>query len=128
MKRAPILIVDDARTTRTHLKFLLESMYECHTAASAEEGLELLRTLPNPPQLVLLDVQMPGMNGVECLATIKGSPDLSHTRVVMVTTRGEEAVLAECLRLGCDGYVTKPVQSGELFRVVQELMRQESQS
>lgn len=123
MPREPILIVDDARTTRTHLRLLLESIYDCHTASSAEEGLSLLRSLPARPRLVLLDVQMPGMNGVDCLRAIKESPDLAGTRVVMVTTRGEEEVLQQCQALGCDGYVTKPVQSGELFRVVQGLLR-----
>lgn len=123
MPREPVLIVDDARTTRTHLKLLLEAVYDCHTASSAEEGLALLRSLPVRPRLMLLDVQMPGMNGVECLRAIKESPDLSSTLVVMVTTRGEEEVLQQCHALGCDGYVTKPVQSGELFRVVHGLLR-----
>ena len=123
MPRQPVLIIDDARTTRTHMRLLLEGTYQVHVAASAEEGLELARGFDSPPAAILLDVQMPGMGGIECLRTVKGDPQLSQVPVVMVTTRGEEETLAKCRELGCDGYVTKPVQSKELFEVLRGLLR-----
>ena len=123
MPRPPVLIVDDARTTRTHMKLLLEGTYQVQVAASGEEGLELARQLGPQLSAVLLDVQMPGMGGIECLRAIKGDASLAGVPVVMVTTRGEEETLAKCRDLGCDGYVTKPVQSKELFDVLRNLLR-----
>lgn len=123
MPRPPVLIVDDARTTRTHMKLLLEGTYQVQVAASGEEGLALARQLGPGLSAVLLDVQMPGMGGIECLRAIKGDEALAGVPVVMVTTRGEEETLAKCRDLGCDGYVTKPVQSKELFDVLRNLLR-----
>jgi CheY-like chemotaxis protein len=121
--KARILIVDDARTTRTHLQLMLSAQYECHIAESAEAGLALARTLLPPPGAILLDVQMPGMGGIEALRQIKADPVLQSVPVVMVTTRGEDETLNECHALGCDGYVTKPVQTGELFTVLRNLLK-----
>lgn len=123
MPRQPVLIIDDARTTRTHMKLLLDGTYRVSAAASAEEGLEILRALPAPPAAILLDVQMPGMGGIECLRILKTDPAYAAIPVVMVTTRGEEETLGQCQALGCDGYVTKPVQSKELFEVLRALLK-----
>jgi len=116
-----VLIIDDARTTRTHMRLMLEALFECHTASSAEEGLQLART--HRPQAILLDVQMPGMNGLECLAVLKTDPDLKKIPVVMVTTRGEEEAIRRAEALGCNAYVAKPVQSAELFTTLRTLLR-----
>lgn len=123
MPRHTVLIIDDARTTRTHMRLLLEGAYGVELADSGEAGLALIRRLPQPPAAVLLDVQMPGMGGIECLREIKGDETLKNIPVVMVTTRGEEETLGKCRDLGCDGYVTKPVQSRELFEVLRTLLR-----
>lgn len=122
MKRT-VLIIDDARTTRTHMRLMLEAQYQCHVAENAEDGLALLKTLPHHPDAILLDVQMPGMGGIECLSRLKGDPATRAIPVVMVTTRGEEDVLARCKEIGCDGYVTKPVQTGDLFSTLGALLR-----
>jgi len=118
--RRPVLVIDDARTTRTHLRLMLEALFEVHTAASAEEGLTLARALR--PRAILLDVQMPGMDGLQCLKAIKTDPDLRSIPVVMVTTRGEEEAIGRAQALGCDAYVSKPVQSGELFTTLRSLL------
>lgn len=118
-----LLIVDDARTTRTHLQLMLSAQYECHIAETAEAGLSLARSLKPPPAVILLDVQMPGMGGIEALRQLKADPELKAVPVVMVTTRGEEETLFACKEIGCDGYVTKPVQTSELFGVLRELLK-----
>lgn len=123
MPRPTVLIIDDARTTRTHMRLLLEGTYGVQLADSGEAGLALARTLPQLPAAVLLDVQMPGMGGIECLREFKSDEALRAIPVVMVTTRGEEETLEKCRGLGCDGYVTKPVQSRELFEVLRTLLR-----
>lgn len=123
MPRPTVLIIDDARTTRTHMRLLLEGTYAVQLADSGEAGLALARSLPQFPAAVLLDVQMPGMGGIECLRQFKTDEALRNIPVVMVTTRGEEETLERCRELGCDGYVTKPVQSRELFEVLRTLLR-----
>lgn len=120
MKRT-VVIVDDARTTRTHLRLMLEAHYDCKTAETAEEGIALVRSLPFLPDVVLMDVQMPGMGGVEGLRTLKSDPATKSVPVVMVTTRGEEVMLEKCREIGCDAYVTKPVQTATLFETLRGL-------
>jgi CheY-like chemotaxis protein len=121
LHKEPVLIIDDARTTRTHLRLMLEALFECHTAASAEEGLQIARSVR--PRAILLDVQMPGMDGLQCLAAIKADPVIGATPVVMVTTRGEEESIERARKLGCNAYVAKPVQSGELFTTLRALLK-----
>ncbi len=118
-----LLIIDDARTTRTHLQLMLSAQYECLVAESAEVGLALARTAMPPPSAILLDVQMPGMGGIEALKLLKADELLQATPVVMVTTRGEEETLRLCRELGADGYITKPVQNAELFQVLRGLLK-----
>ena len=123
MAKDRLLIIDDARTTRTHLQLMLSAQYECSTADSAEAGLDLARTMLPPPRAILLDIQMPGIGGIEALKQLKADETLKSIPVVMVTTRGEEETLAACQAAGCNGYVTKPVQTGELFTVLRGLLR-----
>jgi DNA-binding response OmpR family regulator len=123
MAKDCVLIIDDARTTRTHLQLMLSAQYDCAVAESAETGLDLARSMTPPPRAILLDVQMPGIGGIEALKRLKADETLKVIPVIMVTTRGEEETLAECQAAGCDGYVTKPVQTGELFTVIRNLLR-----
>jgi two-component system phosphate regulon response regulator PhoB len=123
MPKDSVLIVDDARTTRTHLQLMLSAQYDCSVADSAESGLDLARAMNPRPRAILLDVQMPGIGGIEALKRLKADETLRDIPVIMVTTRGEEETLAVCQAAGCDGYVTKPVQTGELFTVLRNLLR-----
>jgi len=123
MTKDRVLIIDDARTTRTHLQLMLSAQYDCVAADNAEAGLALARTLAPPPRAILMDVQMPGLSGIEALQQLKADESLKTIPVVMVTSRGEEETLAVCQAAGCDGYVTKPVQTSELFMVLRSLLR-----
>lgn len=121
-----VLIIDDARTTRTHLQLMLSAQYDCLTAENAEAGLLAARTADPLPSAILLDIQMPGIGGIEALRQLKADPFFKNVPVVMVTTRGEEETLDACRALGCDGYVTKPVQTAELFGVLRTLLKARS--
>jgi CheY-like chemotaxis protein len=118
--RPLVLVVDDSRTARTHLQLLLGASYACEAFGTGEEVLARLAKAPRP-LAVLLDVNMPGLGGVETLRRVKADPALAGLPVVMVTTRGEEETRGACAALGCDGFVTKPVQTGELFTVLRQL-------
>jgi putative two-component system response regulator len=119
--RPHVLVVDDSKTVRMQMQMLLGSRYECHMATSGEEALALLRS-GEPPTVVLMDVRMPGIDGVEALRQVKAEPALADVAVVMVTTRGEEETVRRCRELGCDGFVTKPVQAPELYGVLKSVV------
>lgn len=107
MSKKRILIIDDEEDCCTMLKFNIEAAteYEALTATSGEAGLELIKT--HKPDLVLLDIMMPGMDGIETLTRIKAAaPDLP---VAMVTAVYKEAEAKKCFDRGAYEYITKPV-------------------
>jgi DNA-binding response OmpR family regulator len=106
-----VLIVEDDPPLRLAMtKALKAAGYDVTTAKAGDEGLEA--ALANPPDVVLLDVMLPGMNGYEVLAELrKHDPELP---IVMITAKGEEADKVRGLSLGADEYVVKPVGLAEL--------------
>lgn len=120
--KLPVLIVDDSRTVRLQLETMLSVRFECHTADSGEAGVARARAMQPPPSAILMDVRMPGIGGIEALRTLRADPAFAQTPIVMVTTRGEEEVIAECRAAGCTAYVNKPVQTQELFTVMDSLL------
>lgn len=103
---AHILIVDDEADVRRFLgEFLEEQGYTVSLAADGQEALK--RVAEDPPRIVLLDIRMPGMDGIEILKRIKASnPELG---VIMITAVLEEETGRKALRLGADDYITKPL-------------------
>lgn len=114
---ATILVVDDNRDNVEILRAFLES--RGYRVASAEDGKVALAKMEEvQPDLVLLDVMMPGMDGWQVCRTIKNHPDLGATKVVMVTAKGDFEDKFEGMRSGADDYVVKPVDLGELEKKV----------
>lgn len=114
---ATILVVDDNRDNVEILRAFLES--RGYRVASAEDGKVALAKMEEvQPDLVLLDVMMPGMDGWQVCRTIKNHPDLGSTKVVMVTAKGDFEDKFEGMRSGADDYVVKPVDLGELEKKV----------
>lgn len=109
--RARILIVDDAQENLHALMNILRDDYAIIAATNGEKALELARRQP-PPDLVLLDVRMPDMDGYEVLATLKTDPTTSLIPVIFVTALAEAADEARGLALGAADYITKPVNPG----------------
>lgn len=104
MKR--VLIVDDSAFMRNALKFLIEKldMEVVGMAGNGTEALELYRQLK--PDLVTLDVLMPGMSGLDVLAALK--KDWPEAKVVMITTLGQEEKQENAKKMGAAGYIRKP--------------------
>jgi DNA-binding response OmpR family regulator len=117
-KQATILVVDDNLDNVEILRALLES--RGYTVAEASDGRSALAKIEEiQPDLVLLDVMMPGMDGWQVCRTIKNHPVFCNTRVVMVTAKGDYEDKFEGMRAGADDYVVKPIDMQELTEKVE---------
>jgi len=111
-----VLVVDDSAAIRKILQRVLRqtgmaigSIYE---AGDGQEALAVLRT--QKASLVLTDINMPRMDGLQLLAAIKAEPEWRSLPVVMITTEGGEAKVGEAVRLGATGYVRKPFTADQI--------------
>lgn len=116
-----VLIADDEQNIVISLEFLLRREgFEVFVASDGEEALVRLRA--EKPDLVLLDVMMPKMNGFDVCQAIRADPDLAGMRVLMLTAKGREAEVSKGLGLGADAYMTKPFSTKELVAQVRVLL------
>ncbi len=114
-----ILLIDDDALLRRSLAFNLEQAgYSVHTAASAEDGIALVEQ--TPPDLVLLDINLPGMDGLDALRKLHDERKLA---VIMLTARRRELDEVLGLELGADDYVTKPFDFNVLLAHVKAVLR-----
>ena len=119
---ARILMVDDVPANTRLLEAKLSAEY--YQVASAHDGVQGLRlAVAWQPDLILLDVMMPGMNGYECCRRLKADPATRHIPVVMVTTLGDQQERLEGLTAGADDFLTKPVEFDTLLARVRGLIR-----
>jgi len=119
---ARILIVDDIPANLRLLEAKLAAEY--YQVAAAESGLEALELARQwQPDLVLLDVMMPGMDGYECCAALKADPATQHIPVVMVTALGDAQERLHGLQVGADDFLTKPVEYETLLVRTRSLVR-----
>ncbi|MCC6531950.1 MAG: response regulator [Burkholderiales bacterium] len=116
-----VLIADDEPNIVLSLEFLLvQAGYEVATAATGEATLDTARRIH--PDLILLDVMLPRKNGFEVCQTVRADPQLSATKIVMLTAKGRSTEIAKGLALGADAYVTKPFGTRELVDTVRTLI------
>jgi len=120
--RARILIVDDREDNIVILKSRLESWgYETETA---RDGLEALRRIDaRPPDLVLLDIMMPQLDGIEVARRVKGNPSLPFIPIIMQTALDSTENKIEGLEAGADDYITKPIDFPELRARLRSMLR-----
>ena len=119
-----LLIVDDSLSMRLIIKKMVEmSGFEAELLLEAGSGQEALKVLAeNKVDLVLSDINMPEMSGMELLAKIKEDPALSSIPVVMISTEGSEERQREARELGASGYLMKPFQPEEVGAVLEEVI------
>ena len=116
-----ILIVDDEPNIAASLEFLLQrGGYEVKVARDGEEALAQVESFE--PQLVLLDVMMPKLNGYEVCQRLRQGRSGAAVKIVMLTARGREVDVEKGRALGADLYVTKPFSTRELIAQVRELL------
>lgn len=116
-----VLIADDEQNIVISLEFLLRREgFEVLVASDGEEALARLRA--EKPDLVLLDVMMPKMNGFDVCQALRADPELAGIRVLMLTAKGRETEVSKGLALGADAYMTKPFSTKELVIQVRSLL------
>lgn len=112
-----ILVVDDSAANMKLLSFVLENHgYDVRTAMDANEALEVLRTFR--PQLILMDIQLPGMDGLELARRLKADPINESLLIVAVTASAMKGDEEKAMAAGCDGYITKPIDTRALPKLV----------
>jgi CheY-like chemotaxis protein len=123
MDRKKILLVDDSSTVLLMERMILsKSQYDVVTAKDGQEGVE--KALAERPDLILMDVVMPRMDGYEACRRIRQQEDTKAIPVIMVTTRGELQSVETGYASGCTDYVTKPINGLELLAKVKSCLGQ----
>ena len=121
MKKPRILVVDDEKLNVELLEGILSEKYEVVSAYSGKEA--LLEVEKNPPDLILLDIMMPGMTGYEVCKELKGNKKTLHIPILMVTGLKEKTEKIKGLEAGADDFLNKPVDVTELRVRVKSLLR-----
>lgn len=123
MRRKRVLVVDDEPNIVLSLEFLMKKAgFEVEVARNGREALAALDR--EPPDLLLLDVMMPEIDGFEVCERIRSRPEWQATKIVMLTARGRESERERGLALGADAYVTKPFSTRELVEKVKAMLDQ----
>ena len=113
-----VLLVDDSTTTLMMEEMILKQRTKYETV-TAKDGLDAIaRAVEQNPDLVLMDVVMPRMNGFEACKRMRLEDSLRSTPIILVTTRGEEEYVEAGYQSGCNDYITKPINSRELVTLL----------
>jgi CheY-like chemotaxis protein len=119
MSSKKILLVDDSCTARlvNRMIFSQKSNYVLLSASDGKEAVETARR--EKPDLILMDIVMPRMTGLEACRVLKKDSETSRIPIILLTTRGEEQYVQEGYASGCSDYLTKPVNDTELIDLLQ---------
>jgi DNA-binding NarL/FixJ family response regulator len=114
-----VVLVDDQPLVRTGLRTLLERDPDIRVVGEAADGRSALRLVQQTkPAVALMDIRMPGMDGLEATRQIVGDPALKETKVIVLTTFDEDEHIQEAIRVGAAGYLLKDIAPEELRRAV----------
>jgi two-component system alkaline phosphatase synthesis response regulator PhoP len=122
MAKATILVVDDETDICELVKLnLTREGYEVLTCGTGEKALQIARS--GVPALVILDLMLPGIDGLEVCKILKNDPKTEHIPIIILSAKGEEADIVTGLELGADDYVTKPFSGKVLVARVRRILR-----
>ena len=117
-----ILIVDDEPNIVVPLQFLMEQNgYQVQIAETGEAAMDLIARYR--PDLVLLDIMLPGVNGLEVCQMLREDPSLTKTKIILVSALGRDVDIAKGMAMGADAYITKPFSNREMVSRVNELLK-----
>lgn len=121
MSKKRVLVVDDSATAVLWQRLILErESYEVITAANGAEAVR--RAITDRPDLVLLDVVMPEMDGITACRAIRASTPDATLPILMVTTRGDASAMLSAYECGCNEYILKPIDGTELLTKVRSYL------
>jgi CheY-like chemotaxis protein len=127
MAKQSILVVDDNEMNVKLLRWLLEKNgYEVHTAADAKTARVSIRAVR--PRLVLMDIQLPDVDGLQLTREFKSDPELRDIPVVAVTSYAMKGDRQKSIDAGCEGYITKPIDTRQFPLEIEKYLRRSERS
>lgn len=122
MQKDKILLVEDDPDIAELVQFNLErDGYRVYVCSEGDEGLAQILKLK--PDLVILDLMLPKLDGLSICKTVRSTPEIQHTPIIMLTAKGEESDIVVGLELGADDYLTKPFSPRELLARIKAIQR-----
>ena len=116
-----MLVVDDDEVIRRLIAVNLQlEGFEVETAVDGQDCLDKVTDIE--PDVITLDVMMPRLDGWETTVQLRGSPDTTHIKIVLITARAQEDDKSRGSQVGADAYLTKPFDPNEMIRVVRDLV------
>ena len=120
-----ILIVEDDQDLRQTLQMHLELLgYDSILAENGKEAVDLATS--QVPDLILMDIMMPVMDGLQATRLIREHPNTESTPIIAMTAKVSSEDKEECLQSGCDGHIAKPFTSKQLVSIIEKLLKQKS--
>lgn len=117
-----VLYIEDDPINRYLVKKLLTSKgYDVYEAEDGQEGIQESEKII--PDLILMDMQMPGLDGYEATKTIKLNPELSHIPIIALTAHALQGDQEKCLSAGCDGFIPKPINVKTFEEQISQFMK-----
>ena len=127
MSKGEILAVDDEADIRELVDYnLTKEGYQVQTVATGEDALTAVKA--RPPDLVVLDLMLPGLDGLDVCRLLKTDPNTAKVPIVMLTAKGEDADIVAGLELGADDYITKPFSPRVLIARIKAVLRRNRES
>ena len=116
-----ILIVDDEPNIVVPLEFLMEqNNYDVRVAETGEQALEIISVYI--PDLILLDIMLPGIDGYEVCQKIRGNPKLNHIKIIFISAMARSIDVAKGMGMTADEYITKPFSTADVVEKIRELL------
>ncbi len=116
-----VLIVDDESYIVTSLSYVMKNAgFEVDSAGDGEEALEKVKA--KAPDLVILDIMMPKLDGFEVCKQIRANPDWNSVRIIMLTAKGRDSEREKGLELGADDYLTKPFSTRDILQRAKDML------
>ncbi|MCX8011929.1 MAG: response regulator [Desulfobacterota bacterium] len=123
-EKMKVIVADDSLVMRKIIINIVESLgYEVIPAANGDQLLEILHQSGHEISLVLLDCNMPGVNGLEALKAIQSNSRFQSIPVVMISTESEESKVEEALKFGARGYLAKPFTPEKLLDKIRDILK-----
>lgn len=127
MRAKRVLVVEDIEMNQKVVRIVLKAKgYEVLEAAHAEEALEILQT--DLPDLILMDIALPGMNGDDLARQIKANPRWGHLPIIALTAAAMKGDRERLLQAGCDDYISKPIDTHTLAELVENYLSEEKRN